>query len=45
VSLKLADEPGLSGMTQIATNFQGFARDLGQHLQARAAAPTVSPGQ
>ncbi|MEA2634686.1 MAG: hypothetical protein QOH92_1453 [Chloroflexota bacterium] len=38
VSLKLADEPGLSGMNQIATNFEGFASDLARHLQARAAA-------
>ena len=38
VSLKLADEPGLSGMKQIATNFEGFASDLARHLQARAAA-------
>src|SRR5437660_2425861 len=40
VSLKLADEPGLSGMKQIATNFQGFASDLRRHLTARAAVPT-----
>jgi hypothetical protein len=44
VSLKLAEEPGLTGMTQIATDFQGFASDLARHLDARsAAAPTVSP--
>jgi hypothetical protein len=36
VSLKLADEPGLSGMKQIATNFQGFASDLAQLLKIRA---------
>jgi hypothetical protein len=36
VSLKLAQEPGLSGMKQIATNFQGFASDLDQHLKIRA---------
>jgi hypothetical protein len=41
VSLKLGEEPGLSGMKGIATNFQGFASDLGRHLTARAtAAPT-----
>jgi hypothetical protein len=40
VSLKLAEEPGLRGMKQIAANFQGFASDLGQHLAARAAAAT-----
>jgi hypothetical protein len=36
VSLKLGEEPGLSGMKQIATNFQGFASDLAHHLRARA---------
>jgi hypothetical protein len=40
VSLKLAEEPGLSGMKQIATNFEVFASDLRQHLVARAAART-----
>ena len=40
VSLKLAEDPGLTGMKQIATNFQGFASDLRRHLTARAAVPT-----
>jgi Ferritin-like len=40
VSLKLAEDPGLAGMKQIATNFQGFASDLRRHLTARAAVPT-----
>jgi hypothetical protein len=45
-SHKLAEEPGLAAMEQIATNFQGFASDLARHLQARAAAaPSVTSGQ
>src|SRR6202165_2722286 len=42
VSLKLADEPGLSGMKQIATNFQGFAGDLDRQLKIRAGSKTES---
>src|SRR3984893_2300748 len=42
VSLKLSDEPGLSGMKQIADNFQGFASDLDQHLKIRAGSETES---
>jgi Ferritin-like len=43
VSAKLAEEPGLVGMQGIASNLQGFASDLGRHLEARAAAPIVTP--
>ena len=42
VSLKLADEPGLSGMKQIATNFQGFAGDLDRYLKIRAGSNSES---
>ena len=42
VSAKLAEEPGLVGMKQIATNLQGFASDLGRHLEVRAAAAPIA---
>jgi hypothetical protein len=41
VSVTLAEEPGLTGMKSIASNFQGFASDLGRHLEARAAATHI----
>ncbi|HEV2013173.1 MAG TPA: ferritin-like domain-containing protein [Candidatus Dormibacteraeota bacterium] len=44
VSVKLAEEPGLVGMKEIASNLRGFASDMGRHLEARAAAtPIVTP--
>jgi len=42
VSLKLAEEAGLAGMKQIASNFQGFAGDLDRHLKIRAGSKTES---
>jgi len=41
VSMKLSEEPGLEGMKQIASNLDGFASDLGRHLEARAAAAPI----
>src|SRR5437870_4692921 len=45
VAAELADAPGLGALTALSGNLDGFARDLGGHLDARAAqAPaTVSP--